>query len=358
MALTRVELEDFRRFTSAAFEPDAEGITVLTGPNGAGKTSVLEAIWYLGHGSSFRTTAREAMVRNGAEVAYLRATLDEDGRSTSMAAELPRTGRGRITVNAKAARGRRQLAAQLPATLFSPGDNVLVHGSPSHRRDLLDQALLTLSTPGGAAVEAYEAALKQRNALLRGSSGFLSPRDLDALGVWDAQVSEAGEALAAAREELVVELTPLVRDCYAVLEGVAEARISLQVLPSTELPLSAALVAARADDLRRGTSTVGPHRDDLLVELNGLDARVQASQGEQRCLALSLRLAVHRLETSKLGKPPILLLDDVFSELDPRRSAALADAVPGGQAIVTSAVPLPESMRVSLEIPVEGPARA
>ena len=350
MGLVRIELEDFRCFTKTSIEPDPQGITVFTGVNGSGKTSILEALWYLGHGASFRSSKREALVRSASDVAYTRAFFSEDGRSSSFAAEIPRTGRAKITMNAQSVRSRRMLAEHLPLTLFSPEDIVVVRGAPAARRELLDNALLTLSSPAGAAVEAYEQVLRQRTALLRQAQGRLSSQDSAALDIWDQQLAEAGKALADFRNALLLELQPLASSCYELLAGSAKAKLRLLLLPSYEGDLLSALTAARGEDLRRGLSSKGPHRDDVLVELDGMDSRLQASQGEQRCLALALRLAVHRLVTAKLGKAPILLLDDVFSELDEGRSIALAAGVPPGQSLVTSAVHLPPSMVVDLEI--------
>jgi DNA replication and repair protein RecF len=189
----------------------------------------------------------------------------------------------------------------------------------------------------------------------------LSPDVSTTLDVWDGRLAKAGTALADARESLVAQLQPLAADSYAALaisgsgtqgnpRGGETARISYWRSWSGDL--LHALELSRREDLRRGTTSVGPHRDDLVVNLAERDARSQASQGEQRCLALALRLAVHRLVTSAGGGPPILLLDDVFSELDPDRAKALVDELPAGQALLTTAGSLPPGMTAATVVEI------
>ncbi len=215
-------------------------------------------------------------------------------------------------------------------------------------------------------ISELERVLKQRNALLKsagalsGGSGRSLPADVGhTLDVWDVKLSQLGEALVAARESLTADLNPLVHGAYGRLaEAVADRdRGSTRLLyqRSWAGDLHTALGRARGDDLRRGVTTVGPHRDELLLEIGGLSGRMHASQGEQRSLVLALRLAGHDLVTGRGGSAPILLLDDVFSELDAARSEALLTCVPDGQAVVTAAdaTHLPGGAAIALHVRIE-----
>jgi len=354
--LSLLTLEDFRIFERCRFEPDPEGTTVITGPNGTGKTTVLEAVAYLGTQRSFRGSQREAMVRTGRDTAVIRAELTRAGLPLLVEAEVAAQGRSRAQVNRQAVRTRRDLAEAVPVTVFSPEDLGVVQGSPGRRRDLLDDALRILDPKAAAVLDEVDRVLRQRGALLRQAGGRLGPEIASTLDVWDERLAGSGTELAEARAELVGALGPPVAGAYAALARPApgaaarpgpstEAAIAYR--PTWEGPLADALARCRADDVRRGATTLGPHRDDLVLTLGGRDARVQASQGEQRCFALALRLGVHRLVTERLGVPPILLLDDVFSELDPVRSHALVTEIPAGQALLTTAVPLPAGVEVA-----------
>jgi DNA replication and repair protein RecF len=172
--------------------------------------------------------------------------------------------------------------------------------------------------------------------------------------VWDQRLADAGNVLAAARQRLVVDLDPLVASAYSHLAGAGDRVLTVQrYVRSWDGDLLDALAASRRDDLRRGVNTVGPHRDDLLLQIDGREARTHASQGEQRCLALALRLGVHRLIRTRTRLIPTLLLDDVFSELDPARGRALVAELPDGQSLLTTAAPLPEGIEVARLLPVQ-----
>jgi DNA replication and repair protein RecF len=173
------------------------------------------------------------------------------------------------------------------------------------------------------------------------------------LDVWDQRLADAGKILVTARERLVGALDEFVGPAYGRLAGVPDQPlVSQQYVRSWTGDLLSALVEHRKDDLRRGVNTVGPHRDDLVLTLEGREARTHASQGEQRCLALALRIGVHQLVVSRTALTPILLLDDVFSELDPARSRALVAELPPGQSILTTAAPLPEGIDVARVVPI------
>jgi len=341
-----------------------EGTTVIWGPNGSGKTTVLEAIAYLGTQRSFRGAPREMMIRTGSGRAVLRANLLRGGLPVLVEAEIVASGRSRAQVNRQAVRARRDLVEAVPVTIFCPDDLGIVQGGPARRRDVLDDALRILDSRGAALIEEVERTVRQRAALLRQAAGRVTADVIPTLQVWDDRLVMSGTELASSRESLVASLQPYVAASYAALAG-TDARPGLGSLDGTpplvgiayrrswEGDLAGALLESRADDMRRATTTVGPHRDDLTLKIAGRDARLQASQGEQRCLALAVRLGVHRLVTERSGTAPILLLDDVFSELDPYRSRALVNELPPGQTLLTTSSGLPEGVSVAASIEVK-----
>jgi DNA replication and repair protein RecF len=350
--LERLWLTDFRSYPSAELVPATEGLTVVVGANGEGKTNLLEAVGYLATLRSFRGAPREALIRVGAAVAVVRAETRRDGRAVLIEAELRPTGRDRVQVNRQALRRTRDLLGAFQVTVFAPDDVGLVKGSPGARREYLDDLLVALHPRHDATQTEVDRVLKQRNALLKSSAAQRTPGAdvLITLDVWDAKLAEAGEALVAARDGLTRALEPVTAEHYLRLAETATDRggppgerrqVALTYRRSWNGTLAEALVAARSDDLRRGVSTVGPHRDELDLAIGGMPARTHASQGEQRSLALSLRLAGHRVVTERLGTPPVLLLDDVFSELDDDRASALLACLPPGQALLTTAGALP-----------------
>ncbi len=354
MSIRHLELTDFRLFRAAVFEPQHDGTTVITGANGTGKTSVLEAIVYLGTRRSFRGAPSEALVRTEATRAIVRAEVAGETGPVSVDAEIAPGGRSRTRVNRKAASARKDLAAAIPCTIFSPEDLALVGGAPKGRRDLLDDALALLDPEGARAADESDRVLRQRAALLRQSGGRVSEDVATTLDVWDQRLADAGKVLVAARERVVADLEPLVATTYNRLAGAqgAPALVRQSYQRSWTGDLFDALSASRNDDVRRGVNTVGPHRDELVLLLEGREARSHASQGEQRCLALALRLAIHELVRSKTDLRPTLLLDDVFSELDPVRSKALVAELPAGQSLLTTAAPLPEGIDVATVVQV------
>ncbi len=354
MSLRYLELADFRIFHSAQIEPEPEGTTVITGPNGTGKTSVLEALAYLGTRRSFRGAPPEAMVRTGAASAIVRAEIDGADSPTLVEAEILPAGRSRTRVNRKSVNARKELAGAAPCTIFSPEDLAIISGGPKGRREMIDDALALLDPEGARAADETDRVLRQRAALLRQSGGRVNSDVAMTLDVWDQRLADAGKVLVAAREDLVGELGPLLGEAYSRLAGASgEVLVQQRYVKSWNGDLLDALVASRVDDLRRGVNTVGPHRDDLFLAIDGREARTHASQGEQRCLALALRLGVHALVRTRTALVPTLLLDDVFSELDPARSKALVAELPSGQSILTTAAPLPEGIDVARIMPVE-----
>lgn len=319
----------------------APGLTVLLGDNGQGKTNVLEAIAWLATLSSFRGAPTEAMIRTGADRSVIRAEGEREGRAILLEAELVGSGRNRVMVNRQPLKRARDLLGVLRVTVFAPDDLVLVKGGPTERRRYLDDALVASHPRYDALRGEVDKVLKQRNALLKGVNGRLDESAAFTLDVFDAKLVECGGALAAARQNLLDRLAPVLSSTYdAVAQGPAEIT-AVYLADWAPMGLAEALVAARKDDLRRGVSTVGPHRDDVELRIAGLPGRTHGSQGEQRSLALALRLAAHHVITEVTGSAPVLLLDDVFSELDPDRSDALLANLPAGQTLLTSASGLP-----------------
>ncbi|MGH9188331.1 MAG: DNA replication/repair protein RecF [Acidimicrobiales bacterium] len=341
MEVRRLWLTQFRNYRTAevTFAP---GLTAVLGPNGRGKTNLLEALAWLASLRSFRGSPNEALVRQGAERAVIRADVDREGRQLLIEAELAPSGRNRVQINRQRLGRAKDLLGALRVSVFSPDDLVLVKGGPAERRRFLDDTLVAIHPRHDAVQSEVERLLRQRNALLRQVSGRLDDSSAFTLDVWDAKLAEAGEALVLARSELLARLAPTVEVAYAAVAGAAVSVRATYEAPWQATGLATALAQARTTDLRRGVTTVGPHRDEVLLGLAGMPARTHASQGEQRCLALALRLAAHDLVAVVTGTPPVLLLDDVFSELDASRANALLGQLPRCQTILTSAAGLPK----------------
>lgn len=340
MRIDQLWLSDFRCYHEAevSFDPT---LTAVVGANGQGKTNLIEAVAYLATLGSFRGAPGEALVRVGAARGIVRARAEREGRELLLEAELVANGRNRTQLNRQPLRRARDLLGALRVTVFSPDDLVLVKGSPGERRKLLDDVLVSLHPRHDQQQSDLDRILRQRGALLKQAGGRLNSELETTLDVFDAKLAIAGEAVAQARIELVQEMAPVLAEAYDQLARRPSPVTATYQPWWLESGLATALAAARRDDLRRGVSTVGPHRDDVELTLNGLPARTHASQGEQRSLAFALRLATHEVVRARTGASPVLLLDDVFSELDPDRSDALLRSLPPGQTILTTAGALP-----------------
>jgi len=360
MYVAHLSLHDFRSYATAevALEP---GVTAFIGRNGQGKTNLVEAIDYLSRLTSHRVATDAPLVRSGAEQAVVRASVVKEGRQAVLEVELNPGRANRARVNKSTLPRTRDLVGLVRTVVFSPEDLTLVKGDPSDRRRFLDD-LLVLRTPRLAGTRAdYDRVLKQRNSLLK-TAGLArgSARDaaLATLAVWDEQLARHGAELLEARLALVDDLRPYVGKAYeTVARGASrdDAEIEYRSSVPLEQPAEAAILAElerrRKDELDRGISLVGPHRDDLLLWLGHgpspdatavetrLPVKGYASHGESWSFALALRLASYDLLRSD-GDDPILILDDVFAELDSERRAQLADLVAGAeQVLVTAAVP-------------------
>ena len=353
MIVQRIELLDFRNYEAAQFDLTA-GTTAVLGRNGQGKTNLAEALAYLATLSSFRGAPPDALIRAGADSGVIRATIrEDDGREVLIEAELSRLGRNRVQVNRQRLGTTRELLGVMRVSVFAPDDLVIVKGGPSDRRRFLDDTLVALRTSYDSTRLEVDRVVRQRNTLLKQAGGRLTDELAVTLDVWDARLAEVGDQLGYARATLVARCRRMVAEAYEQLAGV-RAAVELDYEPEwRRVGLVDALAAARDADVRRGVSTVGPHRDEVAIALNGMPARTHASQGEQRTLALAMRLAAHRLVAERTGSTPVLVLDDVLSELDPGRATSLLDNLPPGQVVITSASPLPDAARPERVIEIE-----
>lgn len=353
MFIRWLELRDFRSYTQATLELD-RGVTILVGRNGQGKTNVAEAIRYLSHLSSHRVSADQALVRSGAEVALVRADVSRAGRDVRFEVQI-NPGRANRLQIAGSPRRPRDFTGLLRTVLFAPEDLDLVKGEPSDRRRFIDD-LLTQRQPRYSATRAdYERIVRQRTNLMKTAAlarrnGASPASILGTLAVWDENLARTGAELMAGRLRLLDELSGPVRDSYHQLSAGGGVSVSYasgiggapDSLPREEQDLERmladAIAARRAEEMDRGVTLVGPHRDDIALRIGNLPAKGYASHGECWSMALSLRLA--SLELLREDDDPVLILDDVFAELDERRRSALAE-IAGGveQVLVTAAVP-------------------
>ena len=361
MRLDRLEVVDFRNHDRASAELPA-GVSALVGPNGVGKTNLLEAAGYLATLGSHRVGQDAALIRAGCSSAVIRAAVQRAGRRLLVDVEL-RTGSGvRGRVNGAVVPRARDLLGVVRATVFAPEDLGLVRGDPEERRRFLD-TLATQRLPRyHGSRQDYDRELRQRNTLLRSAGGRLPASALATLEVWDEKLASAGAEIWSERLRLVAALTPRVELAYQRLAGrddeVDVAYVSSVAgtagLDPDPVKLAKALrerlVADRAREVERGVTLSGPHRDDLALALRGLPARTHASHGEAWSLALALRLGSHWLLAEE-GEEPVLLMDDVFAELDRQRRDRVAEAaLAAEQTIVTAAVPeeLPPELNASV----------
>jgi DNA replication and repair protein RecF len=347
VGLHELELRNFRLFKELSFAPDHDAVTVLLSPNGTGKTSVLEAVYALATASSFRTSAASDMIRSGEQITEVHGVLFQRERRVQVDLTLTRGVRNttkRMLVNGQRPQSRSDVAGALPLTVFTPEGVDIVRQGPENRRIFLTHLLSDVDLSTGEVIERFTRILSQRNALLRGLQGERpSPVQRDELDVWSHDFSQVSEELVAIRRGVLKRLAPLVTSFYQELAH-EDLPVGIEYEQSWQGDLFVALQRSLDDDRFRGHTTIGPQRDDILFTLDDRDARRQASQGEQRSLALALRLGGHALVQQSRGVDPLLLLDDVFSELDPLRSDRLLQLLPAGQTLVTTASPLPSGM--------------
>jgi DNA replication and repair protein RecF len=370
--VAHLSLHNFRSYAEVdvALGP---GVTAFIGRNGQGKTNLVEAIDYLARLTSHRVASDAPLVRHGSDQAVVRALVVRDERQALIEVELNPGRSNRARINKSPLPRSREIIGMVRTVLFSPEDLALVKGDPSDRRRFLDD-LLVLRAPRYAGVRSdYDRVLRQRNSLLKtagasrrgGTASSRAESALSTLAVWDSHLARTGAELLAARLLLVEELKPLVAKAYeAVARGATRDDATIAYRSSFELPelqeydgrlpdralleqaILAELERRRADELERGISLVGPHRDELVLTLGPLPVKGYASHGESWSFALALRLASYDLLRTT-GDDPILILDDVFAELDTERRQRLAEMVADAeQVLVTAAVPadVPEAL--------------
>lgn len=364
-----LQLTDFRSWASVDV-PLAPGVNVLVGRNGTGKTNLMEALGYLATLGSHRVATDAPLVRTGSARAVIRAAVESAGRELLLEVEIARDRRNAARINRAPLTRPRDLLGVLRTVLFAPEDLALVRGDPTERRRYLDEVLI-MRAPRMAGVRSdYDRILKQRNALLKSAGAARRGGDLSTLDAWDEHLVAAGAELVHARLMLVAQLRPLVVGAYADVAG-ADQQVDLTYRSTVTVasePVAGAPEAAerapepsevtrgvperseiaaamlvelgrmRSRELERGISLVGPHRDDLDLLLRGDPAKGYASHGESWSFALALRLASFALLRSD-GVDPVLVLDDVFAELDAGRRGRLAGLVADAeQVLITAAV--------------------
>lgn len=353
MYVRHVGLRDFRSWAHVDLELEP-GATVLVGPNGFGKTNLVEALWYSSTLASHRVATDAPLIRSGATRAVVSTIVVNEGRELAVDLEIAAGRANKVRLNRAPVRHAREVVGVLRAVLFAPEDLALVRGDPGERRRYLDE-LASVRRPRIAGVRAdYAHVLRQRTALLKSAPGALHRGDravLDTLDVWDSQLALHGAELMAARIDLVNQLAPEVEKAYQLLApGTRTAAVAYR--PKLEISvgaenqcavelqeaLLAELARRRSAELERGVCLVGPHRDELELRLGDRPVKGFASHGESWSMALALRLASYELLRSE-GAEPVLLLDDVFAELDAARRRALAGvAASAEQVLITAAV--------------------
>lgn len=347
MRVDWLSLVDFRSYHELEWSPHPE-VNLLVGPNGAGKTNLLESVAFLASLRSFRSAPESALIAESAGSAVIRAGIVGEERQRLIEIELRHEGPRRTQVDKTRLKRTADLLGVLRVIAFLPEDLDLVKRGPAYRRDLLDQIAVQLWPASYLDQSEYERALRQRNAFLKSGD-----RDDVTLSVWDSRLAQTGGRVMSRRSRVIEALGPLLAGSYRVVAG-SDASVDLTYTPSwTEGPDPSAVSAAeyadaigealektRRIDYERRMTTVGPHRDEPGFSLDGRDARTHASQGEQRTIALAVKLAAHTAVAEAISGTPVLILDDVFSELDPYRAGALADALPeGAQTMISTARP-------------------
>lgn len=348
MQLDWIELIGFRSYPHLEWRPGS-GLNVLVGPNGIGKTNILEAVGYLSRLRSFRRNPDDALIGFGEDAAIIRGGFRSESSELKVEISLPAGGRRQILFNAKRPKRHADVAYEIPMVTFLPDDLDIVKRSPGLRRDYIDELVAQLSSTAGADLGDYDRALRQRNSLLR-----MHGREADfaTLDVWDERVAIGGALVVRHRLDVIEEVSGDLAAAYRSVSALDEALVgsyqakwlpeaSAMTTAEIQERLVATLLERRRRDMEQRTTSAGPHRDDISFTIQGdgprRDLRTQASQGEQRSAALALRMAAFHVIERRRGAPPILLLDDVLSELDPLRSRGVMELLPRGQVFLTTA---------------------
>ena len=339
MYVSHLSLTDFRSYPSLELQPQP-GQNIFIGENGEGKTNIIESLMYLALLSSHRISSDQPLVRLGSERAYIRARIKSSERTTLVELEINANKANRAKVNQNPIRSQKELLGIVKSVCFSPEDLDLVRGDPSERRSFLDQLLIQRSPRLAGVITDYERALKQRNSLLK------SRAPQSSLEPWNEHLANFGGEAIAGRLKLIEEIEPLFQEAYKNLSEKKKAALGYKSsisAPTTNKDDNRAKILATIDEINtqereRGVSLVGPHRDDLLLNLGDHPVKGYASHGESWSIALALRLASYQLFIND-GEKPILILDDVFSELDEgRREKLVSISSAAEQTFITVAV--------------------
>jgi len=339
MRLNWVELRDFRNHAHTRIDPVPDGLLVAVGPNGEGKTNLLEGMHFLYALGSPRVSTNAPLVRVGAPAAYVRGEFETRDGKALVEIEIPTQGASKVKVNRSPVRRKRDLRRQVRAVLFGPFDLPIVIGDPSKRRAFMDEAVIALWPVKDSLFTAYDRALRQRNRLLKEWDRPGAPPGIEA---WDEELIQAGCAVIRARADAVAALAPFADEEF---RAIASYGLGCTYAPNLwaeddlEGAFRARIAERRRDELQRRTSLVGPHRDDLTLGVRDLGARAFASYGETWAAALCLRLGLASGVAAQIGEPPLLLIDDPFSALDPARRDHIGGrlASRGGQVLITVA---------------------
>jgi DNA replication and repair protein RecF len=341
LRLRWVEVQNFRNHARTELSDIPDGLVTVVGPNGEGKTNLLEAISFLFFLSSPRTSSTQPLVREGAEAAYTRGEIETANGRVLVEVEIPGHGANRVQVNRSVVRRKRDVRRQVRGVFFGPDDLDVVRGDPSERRRFLDEAVVSLWPLKESAISAYDRTLRQRNRLLKDWEGRGRPQGLDA---WDEELVANGSALMRLRADAAARLAPGASQGFEELSTYGlHCEYAPNVPPVTateeiENAFRRRLEDRRQDELVRRTSLVGPHRDDVMLAVRDLGARAFASHGEAWAAALCLRLGLAEAVGAEIGEPPVVLLDDPFSALDPVRQARVAERLHrGGQVVISVA---------------------
>ncbi|MBR3929247.1 MAG: DNA replication/repair protein RecF [Clostridia bacterium] len=340
MRITSIQLQGFRNYDDACILP-CDGITVFTGNNAQGKTNILEAVYLSCTGRSHRTVHDKEMIKTGHDFARVRVEARRADGMHDVEIALSRTDRRKIKVAGNTVSKSGEMLGHITGVLFAPEDLRMVKDGPAERRRFVDMELSQLRPKYYYALQRYARALKQRGALLKEAS--VHPSAVSMIDMFDEQLAESGALIMDMRRDFIRKLSVKAGEVHAHVSGGLE-KLSVEYCPSVvseesgeklQNEIYETLKRARNIDLKRMVTSIGPHRDDVRMNLNGMDARAYGSQGQVRTCALSMKLSELKIMTEESGEAPVLMLDDVMSELDPGRRRMLLNMLSGVQTFVT-----------------------
>ncbi len=340
MRITSIQLQGFRNYEDADIRP-CEGITVFTGNNAQGKTNILEAVYLSCTGRSHRTVHDKEMIKTGHDFARVKVEARRNDGMHDVEIALSQLGRRKIKVAGNAVSRSGDMLGHITGVLFAPEDLRMVKDGPAERRRFVDMELSQLRPKYYYALQRYARALKQRGALLKEAA--MNPQTLSMIDMFDEQLAESGALIMDMRRDFINKLSVKAGEVHRHVSGGLE-KLSVEYCPSVQSEetgeklqnaIYETLNRARAIDLKRMITSIGPHRDDVRMNLNGMDARAYGSQGQIRTCALSMKLSELKIMTEESGEAPVLMLDDVMSELDPGRRRMLLNMLSGVQTFVT-----------------------